>query len=501
MPDAPPSFSAARKWNLSLSVLVSLLALTALVGMANYLAARHYARGSWSGADTVSLSPLTRRVLEGVTNEVKVTLYYDREEPLFDLCRALLKEYQNANRRLAIEHVDYHRDPGAAQLLKTRHKLHQSLDRDLVLFECQGRTKVVYQSELSDIDVQGLTSGQAREVRRTHFKGEMHFTAALLGVVTPRQLKAYFLQGHGEHRPDSDEAVAGYAKFGSVLRQNSVQFESLSLATVGETPADCNLLIIAGPRDPFLPEELEKIDRYLKQGGRLLVLFNFASAWRELGLEKLLAQWGVEAGLNVVLDPKQSVSNTGNEMIVSHLGTHPLIRPFYDANLLMVLPRSIRRAEGAERSGDAPQVTPLAFTSPEGRIITNIRNDPRTGPAPYLDPRDFIGTVPLMVAVEKGGIRGVAADRGATRLVVVGDSLCLGNNSLDRMGNREFASHAVNWLLARHELLGGLGPKPIKEFKLTMTASQLTQARWLLLAGMPGAVLAAGFVVWARRRR
>ena len=39
-------------------------------------------------------------------------------------------------------------------------------------------------------------------------------------------------------------------------------------------PADCNLLVIAGPRDVIPDVELEKIEQYLNQGGRLLALFN-----------------------------------------------------------------------------------------------------------------------------------------------------------------------------------------------------------------------------------
>ena len=105
-----------------------------------------------------------------------------------------------------------------------------------------------------------------------------------------------------------------------------------------------------------------------------------------------------------------------------------------------------------------------------------------------------------MAAVEKGGIRGVSADRGATRLMVVGESIFLGNETIDKVANRDFASHAVNWLLARNEMLVGLGPRPIKEYKLTMTTGDLASVRWILLLGMPGAVLLLGLIVWARRR-
>jgi LPXTG-motif cell wall-anchored protein len=134
---------------------------------------------------------------------------------------------------------------------------------------------------------------------------------------------------------------------------------------------------------------------------------------------------------------------------------------------------------------DAPHVEEIAFSGQH----SFLRGDP--SPKPHF---------PLMVAVEKG-IQGVITERGATRMVVVGDSLCLANRQLDSWANRDFARLAVNWLLGRTQLLKGLGPRPVAEYKLVMTKSQLQSAEWILLAGMPGGALLLGGLVWLRRRR
>jgi hypothetical protein len=115
--------------------------------------------------------------------------------------------------------------------------------------------------------------------------------------------------------------------------------------------------------------------------------------------------------------------------------------------------------------------------------------------------KDFVGRVPLMVAVEKGSIRGMAPDRGLTRMVVVGESMFLDNQSINSAGNREFLNHTLNWLLARNDLLAPIGPQPIKEYKLLMSASQLNTVRWVLLLGFPGSVLLLGLLVSVRRRK
>ena len=104
------------------------------------------------------------------------------------------------------------------------------------------------------------------------------------------------------------------------------------------------------------------------------------------------------------------------------------------------------------------------------------------------------------MAVEKGRIRGVTTERGTTRIVVVGDSLFLGNQMIEKLGNRDFAWLALNWLLDRSELLA-IPPRPITEYKLVMTQAEMSAVRWILLAGMPGAVLLMGLLVAVRRRK
>jgi hypothetical protein len=495
---APASFSPRRRWSIRVSVLLSVLAATAVVVMLNYLAARHYARFPWSWSAQTELSPLTQRVLGSMTNEVKVVVFFDKREPLYESVWNLLKEYQFANPKVRLEIVDYYNDPTQAQLYKSKYQLPFSKDQgfqNLVIFDCPAHApRLVYASELSDYDLRAVLAGQGREVRRTHFRGEMLFTSALVAALNPRPVKAYFLQGHGESNPTSDNDQVGYSKFAAVLRENSVTVGLLPNLAVQEIPADCHLLIIAGPVDAFAPQELEKLDRYLKQGGRLLVLFHPASWDKPLGLEALLGRWGLTIGNNMVLDEENS--DKAHDMVVNHIAPHPIMKPLYPSSLLCLsMPRSVDKAP-RNLNPEALQVDILATTGPKGHILRDNRNG---RPTPTAD--DLIGAVPLMAAVEKGSLRGVPAERGATRLVVVGDSLFLNNQGIDTFANRDFAYHALNWLLARHELLAALGPRPIHEYKLVVTQAQMNALYWILLLGLPGSVLLVGGLVWLRRQK
>jgi hypothetical protein len=490
-----PSFSRTRKWSISLNLCLMVAAVASLLVMINYLAARHHTRWSLSEHAQAELSPLSQRVLAGVTNKVKATLYMRKEEPLYDLCWNLLKLYSLVNDRVQVETVDYETEPGAAELVKARYKLGKT-DRDMVIFDCQGRWKVIYQGELSDLDIQALLAGKG-EIRRTHFKGELLFTSAVLTVINSRSSKAYFVEGHGEHDPESDDAQLGYSRFAGVLRENNVAFEKINLAGPNEVPPDCNLLIVAGPRAGLQKEVLEKLDRYLKNGGRMFVMFfPYAALPQAVGLEGTMAGWGVAVGRNVIQDDKYSVSPDRSDMVASAFSTHAVVKPLWGYQLYLVLPRSIDKTASGPGTAGA-QVEPLVYSSIQGREITDIRPGGVIAPAEG----DLRRNVPLIAAVEKGGVRNVTAERGTTRMVVAGDSLFLNNANLEREGNHQFAGHAVNWLLARDELLVNVPPKRIVDYKVTMTAAQMSGARWLLLAAMPGAVLVLGGLVWLRRRR
>jgi hypothetical protein len=506
-PSAKPSFSAGRKWAIGFNVVVSILAALALGVMVNYLAARHYLRVPLNAARQTQLSPQTLRVLRSITNEFKVTIFFDAtgEEELYRLTTALLGKYSYLNRRIVFRTVDATRQPAEAELVLAAYKLTGLKDKNFIIFDCEGRTKVIYANELSDYDINAVLTGRSREFRRTSFKGEMLFTTAIFNLTLPRQFKVCLLEGHGEHDPEKTEHPHGYAKFAAILSEESnAQWEKLSLLGTNEVPADCQLLVIAGARLPFEDSELEKIGRFLKQGGRLFVLMGnmaYTSSVRT-GLEKLLTQWGVGVADNMVFDPKNSP--TGNDLLTARLNNeHPIMKALDSDNtglrVRLVLPRAVGGSTTTTANPDAPKVDVLAATSENATESTQIRDG-----VPYHNSYlDREGMFPLMVAAEQGRVKGVTTERGSMRIVVVGDSLCLDNELIDNTpANHYFAARAVDWLLDRPQiLLEGLVPAPLKKYRLVMTRQEMQTTRWMFLGTLPGAVLLLGALVWWRRRK
>jgi len=493
-----PSFSPARRWRIALDLALRTVLVLAVVAMLNWLGAKRFHRFYLSDQTQVELSSRTLNILRSITNEVTVTLYYDTQDPenFYSSIRALLDEYQVANKRISIRTVNYLRDPGAAAKVKEEFDLPGAAtspnappSKDLVIFSTGDRHLVVpgeaivqHRLEQTAPDDPKQKELQFRK-KPVAFNGEIMFTTKLLALSRAQLVKACFLQGHGESAVD-DTSVSGYAKFTSALIQNGMSVNLLELAGDAPVPSDCGLLIIAGPVRAFSEPELQKIDQYLAEGGRLLVLFNYASIQRPTGLEPLLQRWGVRVGSTYVKDPDSSL--TDQVLLVRQFNSKSFVNPLEQLALEMVLPRPVEKITADKPPAGAPVAEELAWTTPAS-VLAGESAAPRS--------------YPLIAAVEQKPVAGVAGPRGGTRIVVAGDSLFLDNQLIDAAANRDFLNYALNWLVDREELVAGINPRPVTEFRLLLTKQQQQQLRWLLLGALPGGVLFLGWLVWLVRRK
>ena len=63
----------------------------------------------------------------------------------------------------------------------------------------------------------------------------------------------------------------------------------------------------------------------------------------------------------------------------------------------------------------------------------------------------------------------------------------------------DFLRNSANWLIGREDLIG-VGPRPVKRYKLNLVASQVTFVNRLNVFLIPGLLLLLGFIIWNLRR-
>ena len=282
------------------------LVLVIIVAL-NYVLARQNKRWDLTAARQYSLSDQTRRVLESLEAPVRI-LVFDREQQ-FPRYRDRLGEYAYLSSQVTIDYIDVDLQPALARQYEVQ-------TYGTIVFDYDGR------------------------VERVASDAEQDLTNGLITVIEGVQQTVYFLEGHGE-KEHAGADRDGYSTVSGALGLDNFEVESLVLAQQSAVPEDATVLVIAGPQTDLLPGEVEALRVYLDRGGKLLVLIDPPSdseATEPEGLLGLLREWGIEPGIDVVVDASgmgQLLGADASVPVVANYPFHPITDRF---NLLTAYP-------------------------------------------------------------------------------------------------------------------------------------------------------------------
>jgi ABC-type uncharacterized transport system involved in gliding motility auxiliary subunit len=123
----------------------------------------------------------------------------------------------------------------------------------------------------------------------------------------------------------------------------------------------------------------------------------------------------------------------------------------------------------------------------------------RNGQARDFDPRnDTPG--PLTLAGLVIARTSPAENVRQPAILFIGDSDFASNAYLDFSGNTDFMLHVMAWMAEEKDLLT-IAPKDVALGTFLLTVAQSNALFAVQVLGLPSFFLAAGFVVWRRRRR
>lgn len=474
-----------RLW-ITLNTGAALLLALAITLMVNYLSFRHYYRADISRTQLYTLSSKTTSLLESLTKPVAVTVFFQPGNVLYEEIHNLLREYQFHCKKLNIQWVDPDRDISQTEELATKY---QVTEPNVVVFDCEGRSKYVRADEIAAID---KSSGIDRI---TAFKGEQAFSSAIQGVVQKTVPVVYFLTGHGERDITSFDRRTGFSGAAQLVERDNIAVKPLRLSTEKQIPANCAALIIAGASQSMSKAEEDIISTWLRRSGRLMVL---TDAGQTSGLEKMLQKWGVLLRNDVVIDPDRTLSS-GEIFAAAYNSKHPITAKLGNTAASFHMPRSVEpdNPRSKTASADRPTVTPLVFSSKTSWSETQLDQMP-----PKYDPGtdDLRGPIPMAVAVEKGNPTGLLNMQiRPSRLVVFGDSGFVANNGLTGGDDSLFMS-ALNWLIDREQLMA-IAPKVVDDTRLKLTRENLRTLFWSTVGIIPALAALLGTALWFRRRK
>jgi len=509
---ARPSFkpnvdvATRRKLIFGSTLGAAALLVLAMVVIVNYLSFRHYQRWDWTKSHLYTLSEKSLSILKGLDRDVSVIVFMDDQTPVFQPTRELLERYAAASPKVHVSVVDPVRNPARAQQLVQKYQV----ERAAVVFESGKDKRVVDTADLADYDYSAMQQGGRPEMKG--FKGEQKFTSAIVELVEAKKPSILFTTGHGEPSLDDYEG-RGFGRLQRFLGTDNFSIEEWASLGKTELPPNTDLVVVAGPTQPFVRPELELLSRFLQGGGRVLVMVdpNLAETGRvaDTGLAEWLAGWGVKAQDDVVVDPSNLLPFFSAETIfASNYGSHPITQALSQAKVPVVF--SLARSVAAGEAPKGATLTELVKTSADGWGESDLDHLDKV----EKGPQDLAGPVSLAIAVELNaaapspppGLDEMPAPAPTPptgpkgRLVVFGDSDFATNSQLDQPGNATMMADTLNWMVERQTHLG-IAPKEPEQVRLSLTPQERRLDFWLVVFILPAAALATGIVVTVRRRR
>ncbi len=331
---------------------------------------------------------------------------------------------------------------------------------------------------------------------------EQGITSAILQVTIPETFMVYFVTNHGEARYEQT-GNDGMSWMSDLLGSMGVQFEELNLLAAPEVPEDASMLVIAGPRLPFTPEEVAKLEAYLDNGGRLLIMT--PDPWinedddpfaPDSPLEEMLEErFGVRVRRDLIIDGKSNAGDPSWPVPVRSSSTHGVTRQLMGAPVVFFFSRSIERMDDAPAG---PVRLGLLFTSPDAWGETDLEAL-LSGEYQYDERHDAREDNGLQMAM---AIEDSTVGERAARIVLVGDADFATNEHYDVVpGNWRFILGAFDWLTEFVESVTLPPTFDESEQPIFATSQQQNIIQWVTMIIIPFSTLAIGAVVWWNRRR
>lgn len=449
------------------SVLMGVV-LIALLAAVNFIVAKRGKTWDLTTKKIYSLSPQTLQTLKDIKEPVKAIAFVKVDNPAYEYCERLFKRYAAESDKFQYEFKNPEQNPKLAAKFSLK----------------EGQTSVVL--------VRGTEPNESHTTLAAPTEQEL--TNAVIKLTQVGQQKVYYLLGHGEWPLEAsgggeEEAISSASEFKSSLMQDGYAPEGINLLEKGEIPKDAAAIVMAGAKTPIAPKELELIEKYLEQGGRLVYL---ADQSANPGLEPLLAKYGIMVDKGMVVDPQ---TNPQSPFVVATpvFGDHEITSLLKRSRVMVQFPGS--RAFAMLKEGTLPGVTttPIVLTLPSAWVETN----PNENSA--LDPGEKAGSVPIAMIASRD-TKGATDKRfDEARIVVLGASRLIVDANWGHEGNRNLVLNAVGWVSTQVNKIT-IRPPDRDISTIDMNRELMDKIRFLSADAWPVLLIGFGLAIWVSRR-
>ena len=451
----------------------------------NFFSLKYYHRFNISDKNNhSSLSQATTKTLSHLECPVDLYVIFSEDKegsvPFFvnDLRKLLNEYYHFAPNLIRYRFINYTQQ---SYLVENLSKRYGHIESNSLIIAYKDRLKV-----LPIFDLYSFEKGELRS-----FHGNSTLNNELLKLTQNTPLKIGFTAGHGELDFNSTQPLYGLSSAAEFLSQNGYSVNKVFLNSSLDISSD--LLIIAGAQYNFSKTEIEKISTYLDRGGKVLVLL---TPTKLCGFEDLFYRWGILADDMIVVDQQDNHTSVSGENIINSFANHSITLPLIQTNtsILMGIIQPVRIDIGAPESNLLKQ-TPL-FSANFTCFATNHYLQQ---PIKFNPSEDLSGPITLAVLAEKS-LSETDNSQSQGKLLVIGNSSFINNNSLYILGNKLLLGSIVDSLLDQKNQTLNFYSQPILSTHLIITKTEFIHIIKILLL-IPGFFAFLGVLVFIARRR
>jgi len=434
------------------------LAVIAILAVINFVGFRHHKTFDLTTEKLYTLSDQTRNIVSGLKQDLIVARFDKTPNTTFD---DLMAEYKTLSPHFKYQFVDPQQKPEVAQDFGATH---------------MGDVVVAYGVRKDHLD-----AGARGQL------GEEDITGAIVKVTSDKIKEVCFVTGHGE-KSLTDGSQDGFTQVDAGLKKENYTTKTVNLIAENGVPPDCSVLVIAGPKQSYYPQETAMLGKFLDAGGNALIMVDPAT---DPKLDDLFQSWNVAVGSNVVVDASGMGQLFGGGPIipvVQDFGSSPITKGFQGSVAFFPLART---AAIADKSKTIPQTVELLKTSERSFTIPKL--EPGQKKISFDSKTDKIGPLSLGVTANRK-----VGDKDA-RLVVIGNSQFAANPWVTQQRNGDLFFNSIDWLTQDENLIS-IRPKSATNRRVTLSEAQSAALHWLDLVFLPGLVIFSGVYIWWKRR-
>lgn len=431
---------------------------------------------SWTALDLTSqkLYSLTEQTKEFVSKlQEDVTIYAIVNEDNADTTLAqTLQRYEDLSDHITVEYVD----PNVNPRFHTQYT-DSSISINSLIVVSEKRSKVIDYSDIYESDFDYTTYSSTT----TGYDGEGQITSALDYVLSDDLPKIYLTEGHGE-------AALGSA-FTETLAKENTEYENLSLMKHDQVPEDAACLIINGAQSDFSSDDKDKVIDYLDRGGKVILVTAYTGE-EQTNLNGILEYMGMSVTEGLLVEQSAEHYYRSPYYLLPNVEADTYTAGIYGEYYIFApYAQGIRIADE-----EAEGMSYSKFLTTSDSAFSKVE----VGELQSLEKTEADIAGPFSVGVE--AIK--ALEEGEAALVVYGcdqlftdeaDSMVSGANSM------LFANTISGF--AEHEVSVSVPVKSYQVSVLTISQHDAVLIGTVVTVVLPVSCLAAGFVIWFRRRK